>query len=139
MPPSTKGLVEMADSEAMRIGQKLRCPVCQGMPIAESPSEMAQDMMSRIREKLDAGESEQDIVDHFVSRYGEWVLLEPKREGLNWTLWILPVMALLLGAGLIFRYARRAAGVKTNAGAEATGDDDDDDPYLAAIRKEVEP
>jgi len=96
--PTEPQKVELStESEAYQIGLLLRCPVCQGMPIADSPADMAQAMMKKIRTMTAEGEDRQAILDYFVSRYGEWVLLEPKQEGLNWIIWIVPPVVLLLG------------------------------------------
>ena len=81
--PTYGPLVATDLDEAHAIGKMLRCPVCQGMPIAESPSQMAQDMMGRVRDMLREGRSRDEILEYFVERYGEWVLLAPKaaKEG----------------------------------------------------------
>ena len=88
------------EHRARAIAGQLRCPVCRGIPIAESPSELASDMMGVIRKKLAEGESEEEILSYFEDRYGEWILLQPKAEGINLLVWLLPG-ALLLG-GAIF-------------------------------------
>ena len=67
------------------------------MPIADSPADMAQAMMKKIRTMTNEGRERQEILDYFVSRYGEWVLLEPKQEGLNWIIWIVPPLVLFSG------------------------------------------
>ena len=97
IPPNTETIELSTESEAYQIGLLLRCPVCQGMPIADSPADMAQAMMKKIRTMTNEGRERQEILDYFVSRYGEWVLLEPKQEGLNWIIWIVPPLVLLLG------------------------------------------
>ncbi len=99
--------VSANDDRAFAIGQEIRCPVCQGMPIAESPSPMAQDMMKRVRVMLDEGKSRQEILEYFVQRYGEWVVLNPKAEGLGILVWVLPVVFTVLGLWLILRYVKR--------------------------------
>ena len=88
------------DQRAEKIGIRLRCPVCRGVPIAESPSTLAQEMMGIVREQLAQGRSDEEILKYFEERYGEWVLLEPKSVGLNWLLWLLPGL-LLVGAGVV--------------------------------------
>ncbi len=125
-------VVETPDSAAHQLGLKLRCPVCQGMPIAESPSEMAQDMMRRVRAMLTEGKSEQEIMDYFVARYGEWVLLAPKPKGANLGLWILPAVALVVGVFLVVVFVRRRVTAPPSAPPA------EDDPYLAAVRRELE-
>lgn len=94
--------------KALRIGKVLRCPVCQGMPIADSPADMAQAMMKQVFVLLEQGKSEEEIFAFFVNRYGEWVLLAPKPRGSNLLLWIMPVLVLLLGGLAIFAYVVRS-------------------------------
>jgi cytochrome c-type biogenesis protein CcmH len=120
------------EAEAQAIGSRLRCPVCQGMPISESPSEMAQAMMVRVREMLADGKSRDEILTYFTQRYGDWVLLDPRKSGINWLLWTLPPIALIAGAFVARRYTKRAADVSAPASTPT------DDPYLAAVRREVD-
>jgi cytochrome c-type biogenesis protein CcmH len=122
-----------AEAEAHAIGQRLRCPVCQGMPISESPSEMAQAMMAKVREMQGEGKSRGQIIDYFTERYGEWVLLEPRKEGVLILLWTLPPIALLIGLFVLRRYTKRAGPTKATKIAALTAD-----PYVDAIRREVE-
>jgi len=103
------------------------------MPIAESPSQMAQDMMARVREMVAQGKSRQEILDYFADRYGEWVLLEPTAHGMNLGLWVLPGVALLVGAALVLRYVRRQRG----ASIPLTPAEPPADAVLKAIRDEV--
>ena len=90
------------EPKARAIADQLRCPVCRGIPIAESPAELAQNMMQQIRAQLVQGKSEEEILNYFEERYGEWILLKPKPKGMNLTLWLLP--AALLAAGVIFLF-----------------------------------
>ena len=108
IPPNTEKIELSTESEAYQIGLLLRCPVCQGMPIADSPADMAQAMMKKIRTMTNEGRERQEILDYFVSRYGEWVLLKPKQEGLNWIIWIVPPLVLLLGILWAMNRARKA-------------------------------
>jgi cytochrome c-type biogenesis protein CcmH len=89
------------EARAERIGQKLRCPVCRGVPIADSPSELARQMMEVVRRQIAEGKSDEEILKYFEERYGEWALLQPKPEGMNLAIWILPVGFLLGGAAVI--------------------------------------
>jgi len=97
------------DARAAAIAARLRCPVCQNESVADSPAELAGQMRMLIREKLAAGETDKQIVDYFVSKYGAWILLEPPRSGLLWFLWLAPALALLGGAYLAVTYFRRAS------------------------------
>jgi cytochrome c-type biogenesis protein CcmH len=102
-----------ADPRVRLIAEKLRCPVCQNESVADSPSELAAQMRSLIRDKLAAGETEDQIIQYFASRYGEWILLEPPRHGVLWVVWLAPGAALLAGTVLVFAYVRRAVRTKT--------------------------
>ncbi|HEY3239292.1 MAG TPA: cytochrome c-type biogenesis protein CcmH, partial [Acidimicrobiia bacterium] len=95
-----------------RLAAGLRCPVCQGLSVADSPSPTARAISADIRRRVEAGESDGDIRQAYVDRYGEWVLLEPAGAGLGALVWALPVAALLLaaaGLALAFRRWRRDA------------------------------
>lgn len=94
----------MAVTEASEIAAKLRCPVCQGVSIADSPSGMATKMRRQVRDLVAAGYTEEQVMNYFEHSYGEFVRLEPPMRGLNWMLWAMPSMVLL--AGVVFVYMR---------------------------------
>jgi cytochrome c-type biogenesis protein CcmH len=97
-------------ARARAIAAELRCPVCQGLSVADSPSPTAKSIYDDVRRRVDAGESDAAIRSFYVGRYGEWILLRPETSGVGALVWILPVTALLLGAGglaLAFRRWRR--------------------------------
>jgi cytochrome c-type biogenesis protein CcmH len=99
-----------APARAHAIASELRCPVCQSLSVADSPSETAKAIYEDIRRRVDAGESDAAIKAHYVGSYGQWVLLKPESSGMGAVVWVLPVTALLLGAGglaLAFRRWRR--------------------------------
>lgn len=85
------------DDEALEIGKMLRCPICQNISVAFSPSQLAGQMREVIRQKLEAGESREQIVQYFVDRYGESILLEPPKRGFNLVAWRGPFLAVLVG------------------------------------------
>lgn len=123
------------EAHATELGKQIRCAVCQGMSVADSPSPMAQSMMDRVRELVKEGKSDDEIKAYFVERYGEWILLEPSAEGVNSLVWVLPVILLALGVAVIARNMAvkedaRAAG---HSSAEKT-----EDPFLKAVRDRVE-
>lgn len=129
-------VVETPEDVSYQVGLLLRCPVCQGMPIAESPATMAQSMMTRIRELHKEGKTKDEIIQYFIERYGEWVLLEPKAEGINWFVWIMPPVFLLIGIGALLSYIKskpRQVASATSNETEPTPDDD----YLKVVRDDV--
>lgn len=114
----------------------LRCPVCQGLSVADSPATMARDMKAKVREELAAGYDKDQILEDFERSYGEFVRLQPTLHGVNWLVWLGPVAALLLGAVLVGRALRKPSG---GAAAAQARDPDvpsrdalPDDPRLAA-------
>ncbi|MBF0491170.1 MAG: cytochrome c-type biogenesis protein CcmH [Deltaproteobacteria bacterium] len=89
------------------LGSQIRCPVCRGVPVSESPSTLANEMMDVIRQQVAAGKSDEEITKYFEERYGEWILLKPKAQGMNLTIWVLPVLVLLGGGAVIVIQLRR--------------------------------
>lgn len=111
----------------------LRCPVCQGMAVADSPAEMAVNMKAQVHELLSRGYTEEQILKYFELSYGQFVLLRPRFEGVNRLVWLLPVGALLLGVGVVYFKLRKleaTAPPRTEAQPPAATDD----PYLARVR-----
>jgi cytochrome c-type biogenesis protein CcmH len=95
------------EAQVRELAAKLRCPTCRALSVQDSPSGMAQEMRSLIREQLRAGKSPDEVTAYFVERYGEWILLEPKAEGFNWAVWLLPVFLLVGGLAFVLVTARR--------------------------------
>jgi len=134
--PGPQGqLVGDSDDGAHAIGQLLRCPVCQGMPISDSPADMAQSMMAKVRSMHKEGKNENEILKYFTDRYGDWVLLRPKTRGFNWLVWVLPPFVLFLG--ILVAFMRGRASQEGRQPAQPAPDSDEDE-YLKAIRTEVE-
>jgi cytochrome c-type biogenesis protein CcmH len=96
------------ETRARNLGLELKCPVCQGSAIAESPSEFARSMMVELRSQMRAGKSDAEITQYFVSRYGDDVRLKPN----NPFIWILPGMVVLIGGFALVSYLRRASQAK---------------------------
>jgi cytochrome c-type biogenesis protein CcmH/NrfF len=99
----------VVNARAADVSAKLRCPVCQGVSISDSPSGMATHMRTQVRELVAKGYSEEQIMSYFERSYGEFVRLEPPLRGLNVMLWILPAVVLLGGAYFVLRMARQPA------------------------------
>jgi cytochrome c-type biogenesis protein CcmH len=101
------------EDQTRALAAELRCVVCQNLSVADSPSEMAQQMRAIVREQLQAGKTPEQVKDFFVSKYGEWVLLKPKTSGFGLLLWLLPYVALTLGVITALWFVRRWARRKT--------------------------
>ena len=95
---------------AREIGSLVRCPVCNGESIAESPAPLAQDMMAVVREGIDGGLSDEQIIDGLLFSYTDSQRLDPEVSPATIALWLIPGSALLIGAVLIAGEVRRRPG-----------------------------
>jgi cytochrome c-type biogenesis protein CcmH len=131
-PPATN----VEDPRLYDVASQLRCVVCQNLSVADSPSEMAQQMRGIVKERLAAGDSPDQVIQYFVDKYGEWILLAPRRHGFNWLVWLAPYAAVAVGlvifAVLVRQWTRRRrVTVATPVGAV--------DPAMRErIRRELE-
>ncbi len=134
---------EDPNDPAYKIGKELRCPVCQGMTIADSPVDMAQDMMRVVRKMLREGHTEEEIFAHFTRSYGDWILLRPRTHGVAWLVWLMPPLMVLL-AGILFSLYLRGQNSKTPSKSSESADHHTDstktsghDAYTQAIDDEL--
>jgi len=111
------------------VASQLRCVVCQGLSLQDSPSSLAQEMRSLIRERLEAGETPEQVKAYFVRSYGEWILLEPTARGFNLAVYLLPLAAVIGGAALITVVARK--WLRASAAAAPAAAPVEPDPELA--------
>jgi cytochrome c-type biogenesis protein CcmH len=95
------------EAQVQEIARQLRCPVCQGLSVGDSPSELAQEMRHLVREQLQQGKTPPEVLEYFVQRYGEWILLAPPQRGFNLIIWITPFALLLVGGIVVYLGARR--------------------------------
>ena len=106
------------EARTSAVASQLRCPVCQGLSIQDSPSELAQSMRSVVRDQLAAGKTPDEVKAYYVSRYGEWILLAPKPSGFNLLAYALPVLAVVCGGLVIAVAVRRWTGGAPSVSAE---------------------
>ena len=95
------------EAQTTAVASTLRCPVCQGESIQDSPSDLARQMRIVVRDKLRAGNTPEQVRAYFVSRYGEWILLDPAMKGLNVVLYVIPVLLVVGGLALVAILVRR--------------------------------
>jgi cytochrome c-type biogenesis protein CcmH len=94
------------DQRAHEVASQLQCPICNGESVADSPSGLASEMRSLIRQKLSQGESEQQVIQYFESRYGDTILESPPAQGFTLMIWLPPALMLALGAYVVFVLGR---------------------------------
>lgn len=142
-PPMGAALTDEAeiDRQADAVSRNLRCPVCQGLSVAESREGLSLAMKERIRELVAAGYTQEQIIDYFVDRYGEGIVLLPDER--HWLVWLGPLFAGIAGLGIVgWQIRRRQPGRSqdnddapiTPAGAPAGADDD----YRRRVLAELE-
>jgi cytochrome c-type biogenesis protein CcmH len=97
------------EERARGLAKQLRCLVCQNQSIDDSDAELAQDLRALVREQLQAGKSDEEILAFLTARYGDFVLLNPPVKPATWGLWFGPLALLLVaGAGVVVYLRRRA-------------------------------
>lgn len=108
------------EARARDISKGLRCPVCQNENIDDSNAPISRELRILLRERLVAGDTDTEVVDYIVTRYGEYVLLEPTRDGANLILWWAAPIVLLLGLGIGYATIRQ----RSTAPAEGLSDEE---------------
>ena len=94
------------DQRVHDVASQLKCLVCQGESVADSPAMLSLQMRAVIRQQLQSGKNEQEVIQYFVSRYGDRILLSPPMQGLNLLAWFVPIALMLGGVILVFLILR---------------------------------
>ena len=129
------GAQDTYSERTLELSRQLECPVCQGQTIGESQSALARTMRAIVEEKVQAGESDEEILQYFADRYGDSVLVEPPKSGVGIGLWWIPPLVTLLGAGVVVMYVRERTDRSATASATPSSNSDDDE--LEEIAREV--
>ena len=119
------------DQRVHDVASQLKCLVCQGELVADLPALLSLQMRGIIRQQLQSGKSEQEVIQYFVSRYGDRILLSPPMQGLTRLAWIVPVALMIGGAMLVFFVLRSWQ-------SHASKEPDDPDKADSAIIDEQE-
>ena len=110
------------DQRVERITSVVRCPTCQGLSVAQSDAPAARSIDDEVRRRVQAGESDRQIKDYLVSRYGQDIILQPEAEGVGLLVWALPILggvAVLAGLAYVLRQRRVRPGRKVSAADQA--------------------
>lgn len=111
--PGEKLASPALEARAREVSKELRCLVCQNQSIDDSDAELAHDLRLVVRERIVAGDSDREVLDYVVSRYGDFVLLRPPFKASTYALWLGPVVILLIGAIAIAVFYRRRVAAGT--------------------------
>lgn len=133
-PPVTGPELELLTEEVAGI---MRCPVCQGLSIADSPTPLAIAMKAEVREMLSKGYSESQVLEYFEQSYGEFIRLEPKAKGFNLVVWLAPLAVLLGGFLFLAARMRKPAAAVSQPTAVQSSSEVELDAYRERVRREV--
>lgn len=121
------------EARARELSKELRCMVCQNQSIDDSEAPLARDLRLLVRERISAGDSDRQVIDFLVARYGEFVLLKPRLNEHTLLLWLTPPLALLLGGFALWRLGRRKANPAAGGGDSAAGLTSDEQARLKRL------
>lgn len=131
-PPTPGGVT---DDDVNRVAKQLYCPVCENVPLDVCPTQACAQWRATIREKLEAGWSDQQIKDYFATQYGERVRAEPAARGLGVLVWLLPPIAVAVGAFVVWRFLKQRSA--RQAAEAATAPAPPADEYVARLEDEL--
>jgi len=123
-----------SDDDVNAIARQMYCPVCENVPLDVCETKACEQWRELIREKLAAGWTEDQIKEYFVLQYGDRVLAEPPRRGLNWLVYILPPVFFIAGAYILYRVLKRMRKQPEKV-EPAEKDGDTSDPYVSRIEE----
>jgi len=140
LTPTLAAAEETLSPEALEIAGSLNCPICEGLSVRDSDSQLSRDMRAQIQRMLDEGKTRQEIIDYFVERYGMGILRDPPKEGFVLTLWWGPVIGLAVGVLVLatFMVQRRARRERVGRESSEPGDGDELRAYEERLRRELD-
>lgn len=118
-----------SDDDVNRVAKRLYCPVCENVPLDECTTEACQQWKDLIRQQLSEEWTEKEILAYFVAQYGDKVLGEPPRRGLNWVLYLIPPVVILTGLLLLINRLKRPKTDSANV--------KESDPYLLQVEQDL--
>ncbi len=128
------------DQRVHDVASQLKCLVCQGESVADSPATLSQQMRVIIRQQLQSGKSEQEVIQYFVSRYGDRILFTPPWQGLSLLAWLVPIALLFAGIMLLFFVLRswRTQASRASLDNDASELEDMNKSEMEDYQKQVE-
>jgi len=126
-----------SDDQVNAVARDLYCPVCENIPLDVCPTQACAQWRDLIRQQLAAGKTKEEIQQYFALHYGDRVLSEPPRQGLNWLVYILPPLCFLGGVYLVVRVLRSARKAPPVPGTPSSALPPSDDPYVRRLEEEL--
>lgn len=126
-----------SDDQVNAVASELYCPVCENIPLDVCPTQACAQWRDLIRQKLAEGKTKDEIKQYFALQYGDRVLSEPPRKGLNWLVYILPPVFFLGGVFLLARVLRSGRKGVIPAAPSAGAMPPSDDPYVRRLEEEL--
>lgn len=127
----------LAEKE-LEVERQLGCPICTNLPLNVCDNQLCQEMRGVIRQKLAAGETPDQVVTYFVSRYGEAVLLEPPPRGFSLAAWDIPILAIVVGAVICLTFLRRSLHRQKLTTQHLLVEEPTLDRYREQVRRDLE-
>lgn len=126
-----------SDDQVNAIASQLYCPVCENIPLDVCPTTACTQWRELIRQKLAEGWTDQQIKDYFVEQYGARVLGTPPAEGINWLVYVVPPVAILIGVYILFRALKTWRQPLTQAAPPPPAPENPQDEYIARFEEEL--
>ena len=127
------------EARARVVGKELRCLVCQNQSIDDSDADLARDLRVLVRERITQGDSNEEVIDYVVSRYGDFVLLNPPFKLKTYALWFGPWVILMFGIGVIWLFYRRRHTAFSEGNATANSLNEKEATRLKKLMEEDKP
>ena len=127
-----------SDDDVNAIAREMYCPVCENVPLDVCDTKACEDWRELIREKLGQGWSSRQIKDYFVLQYGDRVLAEPPRRGLNWLVYLLPPAVFLVAVYVVVRVLRSSRRPAIPAETPQRVEDDELNAYMARMEEALQ-
>ena len=128
---------EPSDDEVNDIAKQLYCPVCENIPLDVCPTQACEQWRETIRDKLAIGWNETQIKQYFADQYGDRVLATPPARGLNWIIYVLPPVVILVGGVFLFRAFRSWTRVGDDVAKPSRAIEPSQDPYVLRLEEEL--
>lgn len=130
-----------SDDEVNRVAKQMFCPVCENIPLDVCPTQACSEWRELIRLRLSEGWSDQQIKDYFAAQYGDRVLAEPPRRGLNWLIYILPAVFFLAGVLILWKVLNgmksKTGAVRVEQASARINPETDDERYLRELEEQL--